>query len=145
MLAAAKSDFEPDAIDRGIEKSGKIFRLRAGNVQRELRQQLIDEVGLVRAQPVTLAPAKERALPANGGRIAGRCIATAGILVGGTHRKSEFKYNIPISATSDRMVFPKGGLARSCLPVVSFSACLELRARRFVRPARRCCAEAWRR
>jgi hypothetical protein len=48
---------------------------------------MFDEVGLARAQPVTLAPAEERALLANGGCFAGRRAAMAGIPVSGAHRK----------------------------------------------------------
>ena len=59
MLAAAKSDFEPDGIDRSVEQSGKIGRLRAINFKRKPRQQMFDQVGLVRAQFMALAAAKE--------------------------------------------------------------------------------------
>ena len=45
---------------------------------------MIDQVSLMRAQFVTLAPAKERAMRMNGERIVGRCIVMAGIALRGT-------------------------------------------------------------
>jgi hypothetical protein len=49
---------------------------------------MFDQVGLVRAQPVTLAPAEEGAMRVNDGSIVGRGIAIAGIANRGTHRGS---------------------------------------------------------
>jgi len=42
MLAAPKSDFEPDGIEARVEQSGKIGRLRAINSQRKPRQQMFE-------------------------------------------------------------------------------------------------------
>ena len=60
--------------------------MRVVNLQRKPRQQMFDQVGLVRAQPVTLAPAKERAMRVNDRGIVGRGIAIAEIADRGTHR-----------------------------------------------------------
>jgi hypothetical protein len=47
---------------------------------------MFDQVGLVRPQPMTLAPAKERSLRVNGAGITGRCVAIPAMAGGGTHR-----------------------------------------------------------
>ena len=59
MLAAAESDFEPDVVDRAVEQLGEIARALARDVERQARQQMLDQVGLVRAQLVALAPSEE--------------------------------------------------------------------------------------
>ena len=79
MFAATESDFEPDIADRPVEQPGEIRWTRAANLQRKPRQQMFDQVGLVRAQPVTLAPAEERAVRVNDVGIVGRGVAIAGI------------------------------------------------------------------
>ena len=62
MLAAAEADFEPNILERRFKNIRKIFRRRRADVERKTRQQIVDQVGLMRAQLVALAPAKERAL-----------------------------------------------------------------------------------
>ena len=71
MLAAAEPDFEPDMLDRRVEQLGETGRARSGDVERKARQQLLDQVGLVRAQLVALAPPEERAVPVRGIVVAG--------------------------------------------------------------------------
>ncbi len=78
MLAAAKADFEPDVVERPVEDFRQRRRRGRGNVQRQPRQQAVDQIGLVGAQSVTLAPAEERALPV-------RMLAVG---IGGTHHRS---------------------------------------------------------
>jgi len=59
---------------------------RSADVEREMRQQMLDQVGLMRAQPVALAPPEERALPINRGVTVGRCIAMIRIAGSAAHR-----------------------------------------------------------
>ena len=61
-------------VDRRVEQLGEAGRAGAGDVERKARQQLPDQVGLVRAQFVTLAPPEERAVPVRAGAVAGRWI-----------------------------------------------------------------------
>ena len=61
MFAAAESDFEPDVVDLAIEQLGERRRRAPGDVERQMRQQVIDQVGLVDAELVALAAAEERA------------------------------------------------------------------------------------
>src|SRR5262245_39683639 len=63
MLAAAKADLEPDIVERPVEDFGKLPGRGRRDVQRQPRQQGLDQVGLIGAQLVALAPAEERALP----------------------------------------------------------------------------------
>jgi hypothetical protein len=86
MFAAAESDFEPDFLGRRIEQVSEIGRARAGDVERQPRQQMIDQIGLTRAQLVALAPAEERTARVRGDAIAGRCIAFRSIAGSYTHR-----------------------------------------------------------
>ena len=60
MLAAAESDFEPDAFDRRVEQRGKVGRAWAADIERKPRQQMFDQVGLMQAELVALAPAEKR-------------------------------------------------------------------------------------
>ena len=60
MLAAAESDFEPDVVDRRIEQRREIGRAGLADVERKTRQQMLDQVGLVDAELVALAPPEER-------------------------------------------------------------------------------------
>ena len=75
MFAAAESDFEPDIVDGRLEQLSEIGRARRGDVERELRQQMLDQIGLVRAELVALAPSEERAARVRAGVIVGRCVA----------------------------------------------------------------------
>jgi hypothetical protein len=60
--SAARADFQPEVLNRGIEQVADILRGRAGQIEREMRQEMRDQIGLMRAQPVSLAAAEERAL-----------------------------------------------------------------------------------
>ncbi len=63
MFAAAESDFEPDIADLAVEQFGEIGRRgAAADIERQMRQQIVDQVGLVDAELVTLAAAEERAV-----------------------------------------------------------------------------------
>ena len=86
MLTAAEADFEPDIADRRGEQAGKIGRAGTADVERQARQQLLDQAGLMRAKLVTLAPSEERALRGSG-RVVGRGVAVVGIAPGDAHRK----------------------------------------------------------
>ena len=59
MLAAAEADFEPGIVERRFEDFAKMRRRGRRNVQRQPRQQILDQVGLQCAQLVALAPAEE--------------------------------------------------------------------------------------
>ncbi|MGY3497580.1 hypothetical protein ACVW1B_006999 [Bradyrhizobium sp. USDA 4502] len=61
MLAAAEADFEPDILDAVVEQLGQRLGRGRRDVDRQMRQQSVDQVGLVRAQLVALAPSEERA------------------------------------------------------------------------------------
>ena len=50
MLAAAESDFEPDRVDRRVEQPGEIRRCGAAISSDKPRQQMLDQVGLMRPQ-----------------------------------------------------------------------------------------------
>jgi hypothetical protein len=62
--------------------------LRAADLQRKPWQQVLNQIGLMRAQPVALAPAKERALGMDGDGFPGRRIAISGIPDCRTHRSN---------------------------------------------------------
>jgi hypothetical protein len=85
VFAAAKSDFETDAVDGGIEQFGEVAATRAGDIDRKPRQQLRDQVGLMRAQFVALAAAEEGAL-AFDGHIARVRFAIFAVAVSAGHR-----------------------------------------------------------
>src|SRR5258708_37924985 len=72
MFAAAESDFEPYAIDRSIEHFSEIGRARCRNVEGKPRQQMFDQIGLVRAQFVALAAPEERTMGASADAVAAR-------------------------------------------------------------------------
>src|SRR5258707_12411746 len=55
VFAAAESDFEPDFIGRRIEQLSGIGHAGAGDVERKPRQQMFDQIGLMREEPVALA------------------------------------------------------------------------------------------
>ena len=61
MLAAAEADLQSHVVDRRIEQRGWIGRICARKVQRETRQQVFDQIGLMGSQLVSLAPSEERA------------------------------------------------------------------------------------
>lgn len=61
MFGAAKSDFEPHAVDFTCKQLAEIGRRRVAKVKRELRQQCIEKGRLPRLECVTLAAAEERA------------------------------------------------------------------------------------
>jgi hypothetical protein len=61
MLGAAKSDFEPNAVDFTCKQLAEIGRCRVAEVKRELRQQCVEKGRLPRLECVTLAAAEERA------------------------------------------------------------------------------------
>jgi hypothetical protein len=86
MLAAAESDFKANDIDRRIEQLGEPGPIRAADVERKPRQQMLDQVGLVRAELVALAPPKERTARVSGDAIAGPRIAIARIALCDAHR-----------------------------------------------------------
>ena len=83
MLAAAESDFETDALDCRIEQRREVGRTGTADVERKMRQQILDQVGLMRAELVALAPPEERALRMNRGAIIGWGVGVAG---GAAHR-----------------------------------------------------------
>ena len=61
VLAAAESDFEPDIVDFALEDFGETIRRGRSDIERQMRQQIVDQVGLVDAELVALAAAEERA------------------------------------------------------------------------------------
>ena len=83
MLAAAESDFETDALDCRIEQRREVGRTGTADVELKMRQQMLDQVGLMRAELVALAPSEERALRMNRGAIIGWGVGVAG---GAAHR-----------------------------------------------------------
>jgi hypothetical protein len=62
VLAAAEADFEPDILDVAIKQLGKPRRCGRGDVERQMRQQVVDQVGLMDAELVAFAAAEERAV-----------------------------------------------------------------------------------
>ena len=74
VFAAAKTDFEPDGIGRRIEQAGEIGRAGTCDIERQPRQQVFDQVGLMRAKLVALAPPEKRTVRVEG-TVIGRCIA----------------------------------------------------------------------
>ena len=61
MLGAAKSDFEPHAVDFTCKQLAEIGWRRVTEIKRELRQQCIEKGRLPLLECVTLAAAEERA------------------------------------------------------------------------------------
>jgi hypothetical protein len=84
MFAATESDFETNALDCRIEQGCEFGGTATADVEREMRQQMLDQVGLMRAELVALAPSEERALRMSSGAIIGRGVGVAG---GAAHRK----------------------------------------------------------
>ena len=64
MLTAAEPDFESRRVNGHVEQRAQVRRCWNIQVDRELRQQLRDQVGLVQAKLVALAPSEERAVRA---------------------------------------------------------------------------------
>ena len=62
MLAAAEADFQPDVVERACKKRAQIGRRRLGEIEREARQQRVEQRRLPRLQRMALAPAEEGAL-----------------------------------------------------------------------------------
>ena len=62
MLAAAEPDLELDLVDRRFEQLAKPGRWRGREIERQLRQQIRDQLGLMRPQLVALAAPEERAV-----------------------------------------------------------------------------------
>ena len=62
VLAAAEPDLEPYLARRGVEDLACIGRRLSADVQRKMRQQLLDQPRLVLPELVTLAPPEEGAL-----------------------------------------------------------------------------------
>ena len=73
-------------FDRRVEQLSETRRRCSSDVEREARQQLLDQVGLVRAQFVTLAPSEERTLPVLGNIIVRRWVAVVRVADCDTHR-----------------------------------------------------------
>ena len=72
MLAATEPDFKANNINRRIEQLGEAGPIRAADVKRKPRQQMFDQIGLMGAELVALAPAEERTVRVSGSFIAGR-------------------------------------------------------------------------
>ncbi|MGC0321747.1 hypothetical protein ABIG06_002376 [Bradyrhizobium sp. USDA 326] len=62
MLTAAEADLEPDILGRGIEDVARIRRRLTVDIERKMRQQLLDQPGLVLPEFVALAAPEEGAL-----------------------------------------------------------------------------------
>ena len=71
MFASAKSDFEPDILESAIEEVGESGRSGIFDIDRQTRQQVFDQVGLVQAQLVALATAEERPMRVPGRTVVG--------------------------------------------------------------------------
>jgi hypothetical protein len=63
MLAAAETDLESQVIRLWIEQVTDIDGRFSRDIERKMRQQVLDEIGLMRAKLVAPAAAEERALP----------------------------------------------------------------------------------
>jgi hypothetical protein len=72
MFAAAESDFEADVVGGWIEQVGKIGRAGTADVERKPRQQMFDQIGLVDAEFMALAPPEKRPVRVNDAAIARR-------------------------------------------------------------------------
>ncbi len=62
MLAAAEADLEPYILRCRIEDLAGLRRPLRRDVERKMRQQMIDQLGLVLPELVALAPSEEGAL-----------------------------------------------------------------------------------
>ncbi len=79
MFAAAESDFEPDIVGLRLEELGEIVRRGRADIERQMRQQIIDQVGLMDAELVALAAAEERAVRMRDAAVVRRRVAIADI------------------------------------------------------------------
>ncbi len=87
MLAAAKADFEPDILDLAVEELGEMLAaLPRCDIERQMRQQIVDQVGLVNAELVALAAAEERAARMCRRAVIRRRVAVTDIARDGHHR-----------------------------------------------------------
>ena len=86
ILAAAESDLEADALRLRVEQRRDVGRTGTADVERQMRQQVLDQIGLMDAESVALAPPEERALRMKRGAIVGRGAAMIGIAGGAAHR-----------------------------------------------------------
>src|ERR1700739_4938748 len=84
MFAAAESDLEPCRIKRPVEQPGEIGRRGAADIERQPRQQLLDQVELMGAKLVALAASEERARPPIAGL--GQGLAIVGLERSAAHR-----------------------------------------------------------
>ena len=104
MFAAAESDLEPDRVGRRVEQVGEIGWRGAGDVERKARQQMLDQIGLVRAELVALAPAEERTVRVRGRVVAGRGVVIGWIAGGDAHRSVWYsRYNSRARGSIDEM------------------------------------------
>ena len=87
MLAATEPDFEPDFGGRRVEQCGEVGRAGIADVERKMRQQVLDQLGLVQTEFVALAPPEERTVRVNGAAVvARRLVAIGRIAAGAGHR-----------------------------------------------------------
>src|SRR3954452_8492410 len=86
VLAAAEPDFKTDLPRRRIKELHGVGRWRAAEFEREPRQQMLDEIAVMRTELVSLAAAKERTRRAGDTAIVRRCLAIAGFAAAGAHR-----------------------------------------------------------
>ena len=97
MFAAAKTDFEPDVFKRRFENIREIFRRGRADIERQARQQIVDQIGLMRAQLVALAPAEERALSMR--------VRVLAVGIGGARHRSVWysRYNSRVRGSIDEI------------------------------------------
>ena len=94
MLATAKSDFEPDIRRPAFEEIGKPRRCGRCDIERQVRQQIVDQVGLMDAELVALAAAEERAMRMGRGAVIRRHVAVADVARWDDHRSVWYsRYN----------------------------------------------------
>ena len=94
VLAAAESDFEPDIVDVAFEQFGEPVRRGRPDIERQMRQQIVDQVGLVDAELVALAAAEERAARMQRRTVIRRRVAVSGLVGCSDHRSVWYsRYN----------------------------------------------------
>src|SRR6185436_7261315 len=86
VLAAAESDFEPDIVDFAPENLDETVRRGRSDVERQVRQQIVDQVGLVDAKLVALAAAEERAARMQRCAVIRRRVMVSGLVGRSDHR-----------------------------------------------------------
>ena len=67
------------SLDLTLEEIGEIARRGLSDIERQMRQQVIDQVGLMAAELVALAAAEERAACVRGGAIVRRPVAVTDV------------------------------------------------------------------